>query len=756
MRHTTPAGGSRVTVHLVIATCLMSCLGVAQASEEQTNLREVLVTAEKRPENAQDVPIALTAMTAGDLEKRNVSNVEGVFAAVPSITFVPYVNSSDTFFLYMRGLGFVDPGQISADGAVGIYQDGFYIARPQGLALDLQDLARVEVLRGPQGTLYGRNTVGGAVNLVSREPTGEFGLREDLEFGSRHHVRTFTAINLPRVASLSLKFTLLKSSTEGFITDPGEPHNFGETGESGGRLQLRWDAAPKVRADYFLELSYLDSTPQYVVNTQFSGAPIYGGVPYLTPTVRPDSAYRPVHLPLSKTRVSNQGLTLTWSPDDRLTLKSLTGYRELNASAFQNFDESDGFPDFQTKNYVHQRQLSEELQATGGLESHTFSYVLGAYLFYERGSNWGSSRSLLPFAFPSEHDSATAHSEALYGQATWSPLRPVDLTAGLRYTHDRKSGQRTEDTAPAAPIAEATRVAYSEVTPGFTISYHWTENLSTYARIQKGYKSGAPNFLAPVGRFNIAYGPEHLTSYEVGLKSTWIDNKLRVNATAFDTRYRDEQKAIQVAPYVFAYDAFNIGRQTIRGIELDAAAQVLSRIQLSASYAFLDARIEQLPAPASTIFDPAVNPFSPYHVGENVKDLFAAGGGYAPRHSYDVSAEYIVARLSASTLSVHADFRHQGDRHGAGTALAGWQFATAPAFGVLNGNVAWDMRLANGAEARVYGWARNLLNEDKPLWVSGAGSGVVPISAAPAGYIGSTYASWMEPRTFGISVRLQM
>ena len=207
---------------------------------------------------------------------------------------------------------------------------------------------------------------------------------------------------------------------------------------------------------------------------------------------------------------------------------------------------------------------------------------------------------------------------------------------------------------------------------------------------------------------------------------------------------------------MFAYDAFNIGRQTIRGIEADAAAAVLNGLELSASYAFLDAQIDRLPAPANTIFDPAVNPFSPYHVGENVKDLFAPGGGYSPRHSFDVSGDYTIAHFRSDTLSAHVDYRWQAERHGAGSALTGSLFATAPAFGVMNGNVALRLHLSNGREMQMRVWGRNLLNEDKPLWVSGAGGAIVPISAAPAGFTASTYASWAEPRTMGLSVQLRM
>lgn len=741
----------------MVGLVLQISVCVAGNDGETSRLEEVTVTAQRRAENAQDVPIALSAFTEEDLQTRGITNLEGVLESVPSITFAPYVNSSNTFFLYMRGVGFVDPGQIGSDGAVGIYEDGFYIARPQGLGFDLEDVARVEVLRGPQGTLYGRNTIGGAVNLVSREPSGELSWKQDVEFGSRHELRLLAVVDLPRFADLAVKFVLLKSSIDGFITNPGQPHNFGQRGQDGGRVQLLWLPTNVFRADYFFELSDLNSTPQYVVDTQFAGQTIYDGIPYVAPLLRPDSAYRPLNLPLSTTRVSNQGLTLTWSPTARLTVKSLTGYRELNADAFQNYNESTGLPNYESSNYLHQRQVSEELQLSGSVAVPvSLQYVLGGYFFHESASNFGSAHSLAPFPLPVEQDGVRSDSEALYGQLTWAASRSLELAVGVRYTHDHKSGERSEQVQPSAPVYESTAVSYHEVTPGVTLTYHWTPDFASYGRIQEGYKAGAPNYLAPVGRFSKPYGPEHLTSYELGMKTSWREDRLRINAAVFASKYHDEQKAIQVAPYLPEYDAFNIGRETITGIELDAVAQVRDRLRLSASYAFLDARIDSLPAPADTIFDPTVNPYSPYHVGEDVKGLFAGGGGYAPRNSYDVAAEYTLGSVQGATLTARGDYRWQAQRYGAGSALAGWQFATAPAFAVLNGNLALTMPLSGGASLRASLWGRNLLNSDKPLWVAGSGGSIVPVSPAPAGYTATTLAAWVEPRTWGLSLTLQL
>ncbi|MCW5570712.1 MAG: TonB-dependent receptor plug domain-containing protein, partial [Steroidobacteraceae bacterium] len=156
----------------------------AEEASSSVEIQEVVVTAERRESNLQVTPIAITAMDAATLVDRGITDLEGIIKATPSMSFTPYPPTANTLTLYMRGSGVQDVGQITIDTAIGLYQDGFYISRGQMVTFDLADIERVEVLRGPQGTLYGRNTTGGAVNLISKKPSGELGFKQELEFGS--------------------------------------------------------------------------------------------------------------------------------------------------------------------------------------------------------------------------------------------------------------------------------------------------------------------------------------------------------------------------------------------------------------------------------------------------------------------------------------------------------------------------------------------------------------------------------------------
>ena len=179
-------------------------LALAQ-EQPQSGLQEVVVTAERRQENLQTTPIAITPLSAEFLDKAGVNTFAGVAEQSTSINFTPYPSSSNTLILYMRGQGVADANQITQDASVGLYEDGFYIARPQAETFDLADVERVEVLRGPQGTLYGRNTTGGAVNIISQKPTGDFDVKFSVDGGQRDYVRALGTMNLPTVGRRPLE-----------------------------------------------------------------------------------------------------------------------------------------------------------------------------------------------------------------------------------------------------------------------------------------------------------------------------------------------------------------------------------------------------------------------------------------------------------------------------------------------------------------------------------------------------------------------
>src|SRR5580698_5966371 len=403
---------------------------LASAQEQSTEgIQEIVVTAQRREENLQTTPIAITALTAEALNKQGVTDFAGVAQQSTSINFTPYPSSSNTLILYMRGQGVADANQITQDGSVGLYEDGFYIARPQAETFDLADVERVEVLRGPQGTLYGRNTTGGAVNIISQKPTGELGFKFSLDGGNRDYVRALGVINLPKVAEgLSTKITMLYSHLDGNVDNSGG-EDYNKLDQKGARVSLRWDT---------------------------------GGLPgYPTVDGIPSNTWTPIALPPSVANFNADGLTLNLKLGDSATLKSLTGYRGLDsrftqdyAGAFTNPASAPftGIVNFGGHDIVQSNQLSEEIQLVGNVGT-MLDYVGGLYYFRENANHGENVTIDIPdptiFVSPvpiheltERYVHAQATSKAVYGQATWHITQPLSFTVGARYTKDDRTAER--------------------------------------------------------------------------------------------------------------------------------------------------------------------------------------------------------------------------------------------------------------------------------------------------------------------------
>ena len=400
--------GSRLRGALVAAAglvCLDARLALAQqqGQAQQQGIQEVIVTAERRSENLQTTPIAITALSAEQLDKASITDFGGVAEATTSLNFTPYPSSSNTLILYMRGQGVADANQITQDGSVGLYEDGFYISRPQAETFDLADVDRVEVLRGPQGTLYGRNTTGGAVNIISKKPTGELDFKIDLQGGNRDYIRALGTINLPKVLDgLSSKLTLYYSNLAGNVSNSGG-EDYNKEAQKGVRAQLRWDNGGIFTADYFFEWGKIDSTPIY-----YQSAALYPAIPGYPPTYGlAGDTWTPIYLPPSIAEFNANGLTLNFKLNDTTTLRSLTYYRYLDtrfyqdyAGGFTNPDVApiEGITNFTGFDIVQSNQFTQELQLIGDI-GKSVNYVAGLYYFDESANHLEDGAINIPKEF---------------------------------------------------------------------------------------------------------------------------------------------------------------------------------------------------------------------------------------------------------------------------------------------------------------------------------------------------------------------
>jgi iron complex outermembrane receptor protein len=754
-------------------------------------LEEVIVTAQKRAENMQTTPMSISAIQGQDIAALGITSFDDVARASPSITFSPYPTSTNTLIMFIRGQGVSDPAQITLDGSVGIYQDGFYISRPQGSTFDLADLERVEILRGPQGTLYGRNTTGGAVNLISRQPTGEFGFKQKFTFGSRDEFRSLTVLELPAWRGIATKFSFLDSSIDGFVDNPGNGEDFGSEEQTAGRFDVNWAFTDKLEMDYFYEQGELNSTPNYYQNPAWNGRPIVadGGVnTYHNNAGEPRStAYRDFSLRQSKTDYYAHGLTFSWEVNEHLTVRSLTGYRDLDWRAYQDFAEAFGFisstdPDFflqpqpisfVSNNGVDSQQLSQELTFVGDFDEWGISYVAGLYYFDEEGvsDGYGEQSALGAFNTITRDVTADSTSQAVYGQVTWTPSVLDDalhLSLGVRYTEDEREATRDLLTIESGVINEGKSQVdasnsddYDKFNPALTLAYDWTLDANVYVKVATGYKSGGSSESGPVDQFSNTVKPEDVVSYEAGIKSYWFDRRLRANVAVFESQFDDMQSAFAVDPFdASIVQSYNAGEATIRGLEADFTVQLSSVVSASLQYAYLDTDIEEVEALAGTVFDPETNPAAEgfFEVGDNIADSFVIP--YAPEHSVLLSADGRLYSGNGFSLDAHIDYRYQSSVYAgstAGSAVPGRSNLEIPSYYTVNARLALSYEFSRGDTLEVAFWGQNITDEEYPLSVLGLGS-VVPtrnqLGQVIYGYVQQA-TIWAEPARFGVDLNYE-
>lgn len=722
--------------------------------------------------NAANTSVAILSTT--DIEDRGITSLNGIAAALPAISSTPALNSLSTLSLYMRGAGPVAPGQITLDGAVGIYQDGFYISRLQADTFDLLDLERAEVLAGPQGAAYGRNTTGGVIDLISHAPAGQLRFDQSVDFGNRNSYRILSSIDTPRWNGLSAKVTVLASSIDGYVKNElATEHDYGEDKQRAARLQLLWDGLENLRAAYFIERSSLDSTPEYDSNPAENGQELYPNFTYYAdPNHPPHSTYRPVLLSLSTSNHTAQGLTLTWQTWPALTVQSLTGYRTMNANEFQDYTEFYGEPTTTTDLY-QQHQFSQDLRFSGEAFDRQFGYVAGVSYFKEQGTHSDD------FFLPVEADdvltevSAQSRSQAAYAQLRWQPAflagRRLEVIAADRYTKDIQDAGRSIlfDAGQSLESDALSHLGYDRATPEFSVAYRWSDGLSSYAKVATAYQAGGALESAYPGDFGSAtFRPETSTTYEVGLKSTFNDG-IQADVAVFDSRRKNVQYALPIGVDIdnqpvnsLFDDAFELQRVTVRGASFDLRARPLNDLTLSASATYLHWSIDRADAAAGTVFDPSTGSGSPYAVGENIKDVFALP--YTPKYSASVASDYTFLHLDRRDVMMHLDYIYRSAMFaegGAGPAVPGGQFDTQPGYGLLNGRITLSQETDWSHRLKFSLWGRNLLDKKYYQPAVGVGAGVTSFdtsgSVPTLGGYQSRAGAWTEPMTYGLNIKYE-
>ena len=594
----------RFTHRLKAATAFATLIGVAphiahaQSAEEPTGravananpqsdsaaLGDIVVTAQKRSESLQRVPLAVTAISGDSLTSSNTNNTADLQLKTPGLVLTTNGPFGQP---YIRGIG-TDILGAGSDPSVAVNIDGVYLTRPTAAIQDFYDVDRVEVVKGPQGTLYGRNATGGAINIISAEPQTDFGAGADVTVGNYSRIRATGYLNVPTSDDTALRLSGIRASRDGYtklITASGERRNGSQADEDtfGGRAQFLAKPAPGLKillaADYLREndSQFLNNRP----NPDFASvAPALGLGAIVPPSVRRSTADREQYA-----LVKDWGLRSTITYElGAIDLKSISSYRYNSYDAQYDIDGTNLNFAWDTEG-AESRTFTQELQASQSVGR--FRWIVGAYYLHERATSYydvrfgGDSEPVFHVGLTSPEQNLsiavanarnTTDALAVFGQANYDVTDALTLTVGGRYSTEKKDFALNDELA-GSTLKDAHR--WSAFTPKFGIEYRLSSNGLLYASVTKGFKSGGYNADGVGERFN----PETIWSYEAGAKITSLDGRLRTNLSAFYYDYTDLQARIRDPLGTNAIVA-NVGSAKLYGAELDVQARPTSALLL--------------------------------------------------------------------------------------------------------------------------------------------------------------------------------
>lgn len=635
----------RKYLSIAIGGILLAPAAFVQAQEQQTvpagtqatQLDEVTVTARRRTESIQDVPVAVSAFGEEQIKDLQASTVEGLQGAVPNMNIAQGRGSANSVNVFIRGIGQPDALQ-TFDPGVGMYVDDVYYSRINGALFSLFDIQQLEVLRGPQGTLYGKNSTGGAIKLTTKNPFDNEGGAVEVTAGDygRLEGRFYVSGKLSDTVAGSIAGA--KITNDGYVKDAVTGKRYNDDDTEALRMKLAFNPT-----DNFSAVLSLDTTKQDAALTlgrpmapllQTSLAP--AGVIVLQPgetgewNRRAQTSFQNGEGQYLKH--SGASLAMDWEINEQFTLKSISSYRKLKTKSYIDIDASE-YELGDVLVALDQNQKSQEFQLhyDNGSNLHA---TFGAYYMKENVPSYQEAYADDLFSFLGAKvpflrtidDDLTTTSTAAFAHVNWEFVPTWTVAAGVRWTKDKKDYDRSTSTFWGAPFASLNgtvafdaKASWTAVTPSISLQKEFSDNLMGYVSANRGFKSGGFN-----GRANTVYDtehakfdPEYVWTYELGLKGSSADHRLRGTATAFYSNYSDFQA--RVSQDVGTFPVLNAAKLNIKGIELEGSALLGESTTLSAQLGWMDAKYDSFEDfrldPSYAGYDPTVNhdhvPFSP-------------------------------------------------------------------------------------------------------------------------------------------------
>jgi iron complex outermembrane receptor protein len=651
----TPFRTHKLTVAVMAALMLPMTAAAQQGpatdedKSEAAALASITVTARKREETLQEVPVAVTAYTAESLDKLNVEDLGDLDAFVPNLTIYAARGSTSTVTAYIRGVGQSDP-LWGVDPGVGIYLDDVYIARPQGALLDVFDVERIEVLRGPQGTLYGKNTIGGAIKYVSAPLEEDFYGRAALTLGNYNQGDVKASVNMPLGGGWVARVAAASLHRDGYGKNVVTDQEVSDKEILAARATLGYVGNPdfwaKFTLDWMDDQSGVRAAQMLAVNR-------------FAPTLLPlDDRYdvRNGMPNINDTSMNGASMTLGWNLGEAWTLKSITAFRESDTETNIDFDT---LPNIiaDVKASYSDEQTSQEFQLNYD-NAGAFRGVAGLYWF--QGEAGGQVlNNFFNLSFGDTQGVVDTDSIALYGEGTWDLTEQWSITGGLRWTDEEKSADvynigytNATFTVPSGVVAAdfEDSVSFSNLSPKLSIDYRWDDDTLLYALVSRGFKSGGFNIRAQataVPRSRLPFDDEKVTSFEIGAKNSFMDERFFLNLAYFHNDYKDIQLSVFTEvpgsnPPAFFGDFANAGAGTVQGVEAEYAIQFSDSFSVQGNLAWLDAEYDEF-------------------LTNNVDVSDAQKFTNAPEFSGAISALHSLALASGGSLTSRVTYSYQSE-----------------------------------------------------------------------------------------------
>jgi len=685
--------------------------GEAQkADPRSTDVETITITSRKREENQQKTPVAVTAFTATQLGEFHVSDASGISDLTPNLMINRTTSGSTSYLTCMRGMCRTDT-VITDDPYVGIYLNGVYTGKAIGSVFEIADIERIEVNRGPQGTLFGKNTIGGAVNIVTAKPSGEAGTKLTFLGGSYTTTNFKAVVDLPEVAGFSTKLAYLTKHHDAYTrntfirADGGVGRDLQDESKHAFLADLLWEPTDSFSADFVFDYSRVTEAPWATFATSQTG--VYVGLGVINETFNEViSSYEEGEGAKNNAESQGYALTLTWETGDLgpvrdTALKSITAHRRYWNDYNVNSGATNTIRNLWTQDRFDTQNTSQELQFTGTTWDDRISILAGFYYLHEQGDYSNQQGFLLFTPGPTPLDLLTStdieyDSYALFTEETLAITDELKLAAGVRWTYEHRMGGHAHEpyttppgpTGPANPgywttdngvdslgVTTDTLFTSSTWAPRVTLSYQATEDLLLFGGWTRGFKSGGFNARSVTAETWNPYDDQTVDSFEAGFKSDLWDKKARLNITGFYALNKDMQIQFnRLHPVTSAWEVIlaNAGDADIYGAEAEAIVRPIEGLELRAGFGI-----------TSFKFDEVIN----HWTGVDEKDNRHLE--YAPKYNWNLSGRYIFPSFGFATASARIDYTGYSDI-GFNTAISDDKVVGQSPYGLLHFRVALD------------------------------------------------------------------